>query len=174
MPTWKHSMKSCVMNKNLRKEHNQNLLQRKKGLSITKCFKHIIPLDNSHIPLEIRDQESDGNVLLEFSDGTFLFFAGITEDGGWLKIENNLDVYNNDRSMFTNISTNDFWQSILNLEIVDIIELEYDNNWQLNTYCVRFTLANKNAFEISYQSETAYDSDTTIIRPYPTLIGSFQ
>ncbi len=159
------------MNKNIRKEHNQNLLKSKVGLSIKKCLKHIIPLDNSHIPIEIRDQESDGNVILEFSDGTFLFFAGITEDGGWIRIEDNLEVYNNDRSNFTDMSKNDFWQSILGNEIVDIIELEYDNNWQLNTYSVRFKLMNKNAFEISYQSETAYDFDTTVIRPYPTLIG---
>jgi hypothetical protein len=30
-------------------------------------------------------------------------------------------------SKFTKISQNDFWQSILNQEFIDIIELEYDN-----------------------------------------------
>ena len=161
------------MYKNPRKEHNQNLLKPKTGLRITKCLKHIIPLDNSHIPIEIRDQESDGNVILEFSDGTFLLLSGITEDGGWLKVEDNLDLYDNDRSKFSEISKNDFWQSILNQVIIELIELEYDNSWQINTHCVRFCLENKCAFEISYESETAYDFDTTVIRPYPTLIGKY-
>jgi hypothetical protein len=65
-----------------------------------------MPLDNSHIPIEIRDQESDGNVIIEFSDDTFLFFGGITKDGRWLDIQVNLDIYDNDRSKFIKIHQN--------------------------------------------------------------------
>lgn len=99
-------MEERLLKKILRKEHNQVLLKPKVCLRITKCLKDIMPLDNSHIPIEIRDQESDGNVIIEFSDDTFLFFGGITKDGRWLDIQVNLDIYDNDRSKFIKIHQN--------------------------------------------------------------------
>ena len=80
-------------------------IEAKKDKSIIRCLKDYVSIDNSHIPKEIRDQESDGNVVLEFSDNTFYLFAGITENNS-VEIYDSMEIYNFSFDRFTDISNN--------------------------------------------------------------------
>lgn len=145
-------------------------LESKKGLHITKCLKYFLPLDNDHIPASLRDQESDGRVLLSFSDGSIFLLYGITEDFS-LQIEDTMDSCPNDVSAFTDISKNKFWTEFINQKIVDLLELKFDNSAELVRYGIRITVEGKKSFEVTYESRTAFDFDTTVIRAYPNING---
>lgn len=155
---------------NKSKAYNQKLLSSKIGLSISKCLKHFIFLDNSHIPEAIRDQETDGNVILEFSDGSFLMFGSKSNNGGWLQVTDSLTIYNDQLSKFRDISENEFWRQFVSKTITQIEQLEYNNLRENLTYGIRFHF-DELAFQITYEPETAYDNDCVVIRPYPSIIG---
>ncbi len=135
------------------------MINDKIGLFITRCLKDFINIDNEHIPVDILDQEADGNVYLEFSDGSCLLLAGVTENLS-LMISDNLDAYSDDLSRFRNISKNNFWSTKINKKITQIEVLYFDEL----PFGVRFYLNNGEKIEITYESRTEFDFDTTVIR----------
>ncbi|MEN9488047.1 MAG: hypothetical protein RL494_312 [Bacteroidota bacterium] len=138
-------------------------INNKLNLTIENCLKDFISLEGINIPLEIRDEEADGNVILEFSDSSMFLLYGVTESS-FLVIDDDLQLYENDKSRFVNISSNKFWSTRIGVEITNIEEL-MDGDTRFG---IRFYLKNNSHFEICYYWDTEYDSETTVIRPYPS------
>ena len=50
------------------------------GLKIVRCYRNFYELDNSHIPVNILHEKSDGDLIIEFSNNVMIKFSPSSED----------------------------------------------------------------------------------------------
>ena len=114
---------------------------------------------NVEIPIERRFQESDGEILIELSNGQFFLFSPDSENFS-IKITE-LDAKNSNK-LFVDVSNVLFWKSRLNLKIQDITKLY--SKFRNNHFGIKISLNNDISFKIIYESENQFDSDLILIK----------
>jgi hypothetical protein len=128
------------------------------GSKIIKCSRNFTNGLNAEIPVERRFQESDGEILIELSNGQFFLFSPDSENFS-IKITE-FDA-KNANELFVDVSSVLFWQNRLNLKIQDITKLY--SKFRNNHFGIKITLNNDISFKIIYESENQFDSDLILI-----------
>lgn len=129
------------------------------GYKIKKCSRNFTNGLNEEIPVERRYQESDGDILLELSNGQKFLISPDSENFSINIIEFKDENVNN---LFTDLSNTLFWQNRLNFEIQDISKIY--SKFRNNHFGIKISLNNNLSFKIIYESENEFDSDLILIK----------
>jgi hypothetical protein len=129
------------------------------GSKIIKCSRNFTIGLNTEIPIERRFQESDGEILLELSNGQKFLFSPDSEN---FSIKITEFDGKNANEIFVDVSSVLFWQNRLNLKIQDITKLY--SKFRNNHFGIKITLNNDISFKIIYESENQFDSDSILIK----------
>jgi hypothetical protein len=128
-----------------------------KNLSIQKCLRGFPKYDIGHIPDNLKDQESDGDIYFVFSNECILKISAITEIFS-IGITEQIKII---ESNFSDISSNAFWKNRIGKSIFDVEVLSGNSKYPFG---VKFKLENSMDFKIEYVSESDYEFDAIVIR----------
>jgi hypothetical protein len=128
------------------------------GKSIKKCKRNFTVLNDNHIPIAVKDQESDGTTYLFFSDEKVFGFYANTENFtiNVKEIRDDTEINNS-----KDVSSNNYWEKRLNVRIKDV-SLVYGTNE--HPYGISFILENDLKIDLHYISESDYEFDALVIR----------
>lgn len=128
------------------------------GCFIKRVWKLFSIENNYSIPVDIRDQEADGSIFIEFNNNKILcLYANAEEFTIDYEIINNGEIPLKARI----VSNNTYWSTRINEKIIDIITICGESSIP---YGVMFKLEKGLDIRIMYLSESEYDFDSLIIR----------
>ncbi|MBU3660670.1 MAG: hypothetical protein FGM14_12395 [Flavobacteriales bacterium] len=129
------------------------------GSKIKKCFRNFSNRQNDEIPVEKRLQESDGEIIIELSNGDFYLFSPDSEN---FSIKIDKIIFEEKNNLFIDVSSDLFWQNRLDVEIINISKL-YSKFRDIH-FGIKITLSNNISFKIIYESENEFDFDLILIK----------
>lgn len=138
---------------------SKSLIQQLPGLKISKCLRHFTVGINEEVPIEIQEQESDGDTCLVFSNGLIVNFHAHTEE---FSITMSILEVPTGGKCFVDVSDNAFWKTKIGIEINEVSFLNGD--YRDNPYGIEFKLENNEKFEIIYISNNKWDFDLIVVR----------
>lgn len=128
------------------------------GCSIMRVWKLFSVENNYSIPVDIRDQEADGSIFIEFNNNKILcLYANAEEFTIDYEFINNYEIPPKAKI----ISNNKYWSTRINKKIIGIITICGESSIP---YGVMFKLEKESDIQIMYLSEGEYDFDSLIIR----------
>lgn len=130
------------------------LVKQLSGLKITRCLRNFTVGLNEDLPLEIQQQESDGDVCLVFSNGLVVNFQAHTEEFSITLCVLDGIIKNNN---FLDLSENKFWKTKIGIEINKVSFIKGD--YRDNPYGIEFSMVNDEKFEIIY-----HENDMIILK----------
>ncbi|KGO93585.1 hypothetical protein [Flavobacterium subsaxonicum] len=134
-------------------------LQYLEGCSIKNCYRKFTG-DSDHIPIDIRNEEADGDIFLSFSNKIAYRFKANTEHSS-IEIDR-IDL--NEIPLDSQCISKDdskFWNSIIGKKISNTIII---CNKLEHAYGVRFITLDKFQFDFLYLFKSEYDFDSLLIR----------